>query len=124
MDKEILEREYNGAFVAALQDYGASCKKLREVCVSILTSILKNAPGEKIDFNDYDDVNPTICYDGGRHPEYASNMFSDVWGMKLQRGKIVFEIDEDDSYEIDKVPVEDIAALVDTFVPVLLDSEE
>lgn len=124
MDKEILEREYNGAFVAALQDYGASCKKLREVCVSILTSILKNAPGEKIDFNDYDDVNPTIGYDGGRHPEYASDMFSDVWGMKLQMGKIVFEIDEDDSYEIDRVPVEDIAALVDTLVPVLLDSEE
>jgi hypothetical protein len=98
--------------------------KLREICVDILTSILKDIPDNKIDFNEYEDVNPTIGYDGGRHPEYASNMFADVWGIRLQRGKIVFEIDEDDSYEIDKVPVEDVAALVDTLVPVLLDSKE
>ena len=124
MDKEKLERKYNGTFTKAFGIFGDSCMKLREICVDILTSILKDIPDNKIDFNEYEDVNPTIGYDGGRHPEYASNMFADVWGIRLQRGKIVFEIDEDDSYEIDKVPVEDIAALVDTLVPVLLDSEE
>lgn len=49
----------------------------------------------------YDDDFGAICvtYDGGNHPEYASNAFSAVQTVKLDGDKLVLETEDTDWYD-------------------------
>ena len=53
----------------------------------------------------------TVSFDGGNHPEYASNVFSTVYGVKLceenEKQTIYFNIEDDDEYCIDRIPLEE-----------------
>jgi hypothetical protein len=41
---------------------------------------------------------PTVTYDGGDHPECASNCYSTVESIKLKNGDIFFDIEETSDY--------------------------
>ena len=46
----------------------------------------------------------SVSYDGGNHPEYASNCFSEVHGAFLDEdGEVYLIIDDCDEYEIRRV---------------------
>lgn len=45
-----------------------------------------------------------ISYDGGNHPEYASNCFSEVYGIFLHDERICFETEDTECYPEDYVP--------------------
>jgi hypothetical protein len=59
---------------------------------------------------------PTIAYDGGRHPEYASNLYSTVNGFSLVNGKIVFDIEDCSSYSEDRVTTTELTELCDYLI--------
>lgn len=51
----------------------------------------------------------TISYDGGNHPEYASNVFSEVISVSLNnKGEVTFEIEDSCDYHIDDVQTLDL----------------
>lgn len=57
----------------------------------------------------------TIDYDGGRHPEYNSNAFSEVYGFSVNgNGKLVFSIEDADEYEVNRANADEIINIAET----------
>ena len=79
-------------------------KQLREECCDYLRKVLKEN-GNRIDLRseDYDIV--CVAYDGGRHPEYAANPYSQVYSVFFNEedNKIYLETEDCDEYCIDRV---------------------
>lgn len=77
--------------------------QLREECVEFLTNKLREN-NNKLSW-DCCEIGEfvSVCYDGGRHPEYASNVFSSVEGVFIEDDKIYLNIEDDSKYPIDNV---------------------
>ena len=68
--------------------------QVRKKCIEYLIRVLKEHNNE-LDWTDSDFEYLVSCpYNGGGHPEYASNIFSTIYGVKLG---------ENDKYEIEDV---------------------
>ena len=71
-----------------------------------VTEFFKGLPFKDGEFRIGDEYQQTcVTYDGGNHPEYASNAFSTVYAIRKNEhyGNIGLEIDETDFYDIDRV---------------------
>lgn len=77
---------------------------------------------------EYDDQNITITYDGGNHPEYASNCFSSVYAVSLCLDDITFNIEDSSNYDIDRVETVDLLTICEaikiSLIPHLNDDSE
>ena len=90
-------------------------------CLAYLKRELKNAKGNTINFQDEDGKaigNNYVCvtYDGGRHPEYASNAFNQVHSIYLKKnnnGKdcIILDTEDDDEYGIENINFDELVDL-------------
>ena len=97
---------------------------VRNHCIDMLKEICNRTESKEINLskmnNFLDDGgygNPTFCYDGGNHPEYASNMYSAVEGFELNENNIiVFTIEDSDCYETGRVLTDDLIELCDAIV--------
>jgi hypothetical protein len=71
--------------------------------------------GGSIDFNDYDPEEfVSVPYDGGNHPEYASNAFSVVNGVFInRRGVISLNTEDCSDYELEDVSWEEVYDLAE-----------
>lgn len=83
---------------------------LRTDILNYLKAMLEVREGKKLIFNDIDEDyqccygNATISYDGGNHPEYASNAFSELYGIGLdEKGDLYFVIEDCDEYYAERV---------------------
>ena len=86
-------------------------RELRKECIKYIKSVVKKY--KTLDFSDCE-YNICVPYDGGNHPEYASNCFSDVYSVSLNdKGNIVLEIEDCDEYDIEDVPTEQVYDLAD-----------
>ena len=81
-------------------------RKIKNGCLDYLKKVLKENGGE-ISCNVEDEF-LTVPYDGGRHPEYASNEFSNVDAIYLKDDKVFLSIEETDEYEIDRINDDDL----------------
>lgn len=85
-------------------------REIREKSEKYLMMVLAEHDG-KIDFNDY---NPqewvSVPYDGGNHPEYASNCFSTVNGIYIPKdgGQIHLDIEDCSEYPLSDVDWDDV----------------
>ena len=52
-----------------------------------------------------DDTSFCVSYDGGHHPEYASNVFSEVSAIWEKNGHIYLEVEEENQYEINRIDI-------------------
>lgn len=82
----------------ANQWYGIS-KVLREKCLQYLKDVLlKN--NNKVTLENVDlPESITVSYDGGNHPEYATNLYSSVYGIYLSNNDMSIYLDIEDSSE-------------------------
>lgn len=84
-------------------------REINKRCLAYLKRTLKKAENNRLDFYDedgeaYGNQFVSVSYDGGRHPEYASNAFSSVNGIYLNdKGKIVLDTEDDDEYGIENI---------------------
>lgn len=98
-------------------------KQLREECCDYLRKVLKEN-GNSIDLQSENEEYDIVCvtYDGGWHPEYAANPYSQVYGIFLNEkdNKIYLNIEETDEYCLDRVDsvleVYDICLLVQSIM--------
>lgn len=91
-------------------------KEYREVALEYLKDLLGKYQRILFNFNG-DNPEEIVCvgYDGGGHPEYASNVFSEVSSVGLNvGGEISFEIDEDDDYTIDRIETNELYSVIYT----------
>lgn len=90
-------------------------KQMRGECIEFLTNVLDKNP-DGIDLQQFEkDGGESVCvtYDGGNHPEYASNAFSQVYMVKKDgTGHIIFET-EDADIDIDYLQATEIASVCD-----------
>lgn len=102
--------------------------KARTSCTEYITEKVKKNGGEIVFDTDYDDENITIMYDGGNHPEYASNCFSYLTRAYIDDDELTFEIEESDAYEADRVTTDDLmviaTAIHDSVMPRLKGEKE
>jgi hypothetical protein len=84
-------------------------KTIRENCEEYIKIVLKENNGN-IDFDDYDpDTFVSVPYDGGNHPEYASNCFSTVYGVFIHKdGDICLNTEDCDCYPLSDVDWDDV----------------
>lgn len=77
--------------------------KIRKESIEYLREVAKKNNGY-FDLTEHDDFG-AICvtYDGGNHPEYASNAFSAVQAVKLDGDKLVLETEDTDWYDTENV---------------------
>lgn len=88
--------------------------EIRKESTEYIKSVLE-AHGNSIDFDDYDvDYYVSVTYDGGNHPEYASNAFSTVNGVFInRRGVISLNTEDCSDYELEDVSWEDVYNLAE-----------
>ena len=97
-------------FVSLAKKAYAAMGKARTEAIDYITRTVKKHGGEiKFDFN-YDDENITVMYDGGNHPEYASNCFSTVSGLVYneENDEVYVDIEDCNEYEFDRMSTDDI----------------
>jgi hypothetical protein len=98
--------------------------KVRKECIKFLEKTLK-ANNNHLEWDDSElDGSVCVTYDGGNHPEYASNAFSTVTGIDLnERGEITLDIEDDSEYDIENITTEELYDICDFVDNVLLPEE-
>lgn len=78
--------------------------KIRKKSEEYIKRVLQEHP-DGINFDDYPVANAiSVNYDGGSHPEYASNCFSIVYGVySNEKGNVVLNIEDCDEYPIENL---------------------
>lgn len=105
MNKEVIIKEANDLYnqIVPIQN------EIREKSESFIKSVLEENGGS-LDFDDYDVENwVSVPYDGGNHPEYASDCFSTVNGVFFDRdGDIALNIEDCENYPIENINWDDV----------------
>lgn len=112
-------------FDIAYEEYLDSVGKVREVCIEMLTEVCNRTESKGISLeklknwcDDNGEGYPTVSYDGGNHPEYASNCYSSVDGICIKHDpihgdKLFLDIEDDTTYSVDRVLTVDLIGLCD-----------
>lgn len=97
-------------------------RKARQSCIEYITRVVKEHNNMIcFDFN-YDDENLNVMYDGGNHPEYASNCFSCLYNVHIDKnGNLCVNIEDCDDYDFDRMGTDEIMmiaeAIHDSVIP-------
>jgi hypothetical protein len=104
-------------------DYVESKRNINRICIDMLKEICNRTEDKAINLSkmnnylfDNGDGNIVFSYDGGNHPEYASNMYSEVEGFALDNDTIVFVLEDSDYYEEIRVATDDLVYLCEAIV--------
>lgn len=93
-----------------------------------VTEYLKGLPFDEDGRFEFDEDYESVCvtYDGGNHPEYASNAFAYVMGVARDKdGNIGLILDEDDFYSLDRITdIGEVSYLVAVIDNMLKDKEQ
>lgn len=80
-------------------------KQVKEGCMEYIKAELAKH-NNFIDLTETDGV--CVMYDGGNHPEYASNAFSSVYSVFMKDGNIYLETEDCDQYDIDNITLDNL----------------
>lgn len=87
--------------------------ELRKECIEFLKRVLQ-ANNNHLEWDDSElDSSVCVTYDGGNHPEYASNAFSTVTAVNLGENGITLEIEDCPEYWLDDVSTDEVWELCD-----------
>lgn len=94
--------------------------QLREECIKYLFKQLnyKKHNGTIIFTRPDIDYSLSVVYDGGSHPEYASNAFSFIESIYIEDNKIYLSIDDCSAWSIDNCSTDelyDICSFIDEY---------
>lgn len=110
-------------FNQAFDEFINAKKNVREISLEMLKDICNRRVDKKIsleNLKEYLDENndcyPVMSYDGGNHPEYATNMYSTVDGFRLENDTIIFDIEDCSDYSEDRVMTDDLIDLCDVII--------
>lgn len=110
MKKETIIKEANDLFDQFIPMQNEIRKKSEEY----IKSVLQEHP-DGIIFDDYPVSNGiTVNYDGGNHPEYASNCFSTVYGVYLDKdGDVILDTEDCDVYPLENLDWDEVYTVAD-----------
>lgn len=102
-----------------LSEWSNLSTKVNKACIEYLTDLLQNN-NNRI-YWDRLELEYFVCvnYDGGNHPEYASNVFSTVYGIFIENNNIYLDIEDCKKYNIDNLTIcelYNVCAFIDKYV--------
>lgn len=93
--------------------YGKLSHSLRTGCLEYLAELLYDNGGS-IDWEDVELPEfVSVVYDGGSHPEYASNAFSTIYGITKKDNYIYLRTEDCDEYNVGNATADELYALCD-----------
>ena len=95
--------------------------KLQSACLAYIKEALFIV-GNKLDIDENYPV--SVPYDGGNHPEYASNCFSDVLSVYCKDDCIYLETEDCKNYGIENINAENLYYLVQSIKQTLEENYE
>lgn len=106
MEKENFEKTFEEMFELSVN--------ARNEAIKFITDKLNEVEGKKLEW-DWEvleekgiDV-PYVSYDGGAHPEYASNLYDECYGVYLDKnGKLCLDIESSNIYEATRVETNEL----------------
>jgi hypothetical protein len=119
-------------FETTYQDYRVLRNQLNDDCIEFIKEVAMAWQGKQFPLQtinrefDVEDAYCCIVYDGGNHPEYASNACSEVEGVFIDdKGKLALSIEDCGHYTIDRVDycdLDTIAYALDGCIDYVLDN--
>lgn len=91
-------------------------------CMEYIEEVLNILPDNKIVINENYPV--SVPYDGGNHPEYASNCFSNVLSVYCKDDCIYLETEDCKNYGIENINAENLYYLVQSIKQTLEENYE
>lgn len=79
--------------------------QIKEGCMDYIKAELEKHDNF-IDLSETDGV--CVVYDGGNHPEYASNAFSEVYSVFMKDGNIYLNTEDCDQYDIESITLDNL----------------
>ena len=96
---------------------------LKKECTEFIQSVLEVWGSDGFDFSaiqrvfNYDDAYISVVYDGGRHPEYNSNAFSEVELVHFGKKSIIqFDTEDEEECNIDRFDVDDVHTVAEAML--------
>lgn len=89
-------------------------RKIKEVSMETIKAVLSKADGNSVEIDEDNMI--SVPYDGGNHPEYASNCYSRLNSVYLKDGRIFLDIEDCNEYEIDRIDGDDVFAIAEVLV--------
>ena len=99
-------------FIKTGEEFLNISAKLKKECVDYLTQVTKENGSIEFDLDNGDDK-VYISYDGGRHPEYISNLYSAVYIVSFNKSKnrLSIETEDVDDYTVERMSTDDLYTL-------------
>lgn len=101
--------------------------QLAKDCKTYIKDTLNKLPNKEVTFDD-DEVTPCcVTYDGGRHPEYDANPFSNVERVYLNNGNIYLDTQDCSGYALENICAEEmmrVAECLQVYVERNIDLED
>lgn len=120
--------EANNKFKQTFDTWTQINKQLADDCLAYLKEVLNKLPKKEIEVNDIDCVPCYVTYDGGKHPEYNANPYSQVERVFIADNGDVYLDTEDVSYysvsHISAAELYDVAIAVEDAVLTEYDIED
>ena len=109
----------------SIENYNNAKKSVRDDCIKFIKDVVFAMPDGELPIP-YDlPESLYVSYDGGNHPEYASNCFSEVSNIYVQNGDIYLDIDETSKYPLENIisveEVVNIAEFINTYFNDIID---
>ena len=116
------------AFEVVFDKWNEANAELQKESEKYIKSQLEVLPNNEsvIDY-EYCTYIPSVVDDGGNHPEYDSNAFSNVERVYLKDGSVYLDIEDASEYNIDRINAEslfDVALAVKETIEANIDVEE
>lgn len=98
--------------------------EIRKESIEYLREVAEENKGffDLTEFNDFGSV--SVTYDGGNHPEHASNAFSTVQVLKLDGDKVVLETEDTDWYDTEDIETFELYGVANFINTLLLCMDE
>lgn len=89
-------------------------RKARKSCIEYITRVVKEHNNIIRFDTDYNDEILCVSYDGGGHPEYASNCYSDVYNVHIDNnGCLCAKIEDCQDYDFERINTEEVMMIAE-----------
>ena len=99
-------------FIKIGDDFSNIATQLKQECVDYLTQVTKENGSIKFDL-DQEDEYVCVSYDGGRHPEYDSDLYATVYGVSFNddENRLSIDMEYNDDYTVDRLSADEVYTL-------------
>ena len=108
--------KYSSIVNNILKEYSKIQNKVRNICYDFIKDFLTNVANNEIviDYSDFPEY-ITVTYDGGNHPEYASNVFSTINRIYMRNNELYVDTEDTTTYNLNNATTDDLASIC-TFI--------